>query len=286
MIGNYVYIYRDEEGTPRYVGAGSGDRWRTSLRQNSNSNLQAMIQRMNRLETPIICEIVAEYESPADAMAHEKRLIASYGRVSTNDGTLYNVYPGTDAGNVGRNAKITEHALRFSNLQLVRRCAPLNTDQDMPTDPKVTRLATAITEAIAALVDLAKDGEAPVILHSAEAVEERPTPTADAPAAKAKRQAKSASAGDALSNSAEEASSTTVAETKARAEPEAEIAEEDAKPPTLDDARKLAVDLAKAKGRAGLLDVLTSFAAAAGVSALAEDQIADFCDAVRESLAA
>ena len=263
-----------------------------------------MIQRMNRLETPIICEIVAEYESPADAMAHEKRLIASYGRVSTNDGTLYNVYPGTDAGNVGRNAKITEHALRFSNLQLVRRCAPLNKDQDM-TDPKIARLATAIAEALSALVALAQDGES--ILHTvvpgADAVAvmkqgnaemeeiltaEEPKRRGRPPKADAALAAESSSAEEAATPASEHTTATeagTQATGAATTTETATTSSEAESPETLEDARKLAVDLAKAKGRAGLLDVLTQFGAA-GVSALEPDQIADFCDAVRESLAA
>lgn len=150
-------------------------------------------------------------------------------------------------------------------------------------DPKVIRLATAIAEALSALVDLAKDGEP--ILHTAGAEAEEalpepkkrgPKPKSDAQPAETAPQDKSASAGAASSASAEETSSTTVEE---KPEPEAETA------PTLDDARKLAVDLAKAKGRAGLLDILTQFGAA-GVSALKPEHIADFCDACRESLAA
>ena len=148
------------------------------------------------------------------------------------------------------------------------------------TDPKVLRLATAIAEALSALVDLAKDGEPILYTAGAESIEERPTPAPDAPPATRKRQAKPASAGDASSASAKETSSPTVEEN-----PEAEVADEEPAAPTLGDARKLAVDLAKAKGRAGLLDVLTQFGAA-GVSALEPDQIADFCDACRESLAA
>lgn len=78
----YVYFYLRENGTPYYVGKGSGDRAFCTDRR-----LPAPKDRSRIL--------IQEYESETDAFAAEIFFIAFYGRKDTGVGCLHNF---TDGG--------------------------------------------------------------------------------------------------------------------------------------------------------------------------------------------
>lgn len=162
------------------------------------------------------------------------------------------------------------------------------------SDPRVALLAQHIASVLVTLIDIAKDGEtvgltAPIygemsekiVLEPKDETEERPTPSADAQPATRRRQAKSASAGDASSDLAKGTSSTTVVEeTVVVEEPELEAVSV-----TLDDAKALVIELVQKKGRDAAIAVLGEFGAGKA-TALTAEQYGPFCDAAREALAA
>lgn len=92
----YVYVYRDPRPTknqqPVYVGKGNGNRanhhW---LRGNTgNKPFNDWLTMIRRLSLEPIIEVIAEFESEADAHAKECELIALYGRRDLKAGTLFN----------------------------------------------------------------------------------------------------------------------------------------------------------------------------------------------------
>lgn len=78
----YTYLWLREDGTPYYVGKGSGDR--------------AYRVRTHRFPPPPKDRIIVqEFESEEDAFFAEKFLIAAYGREDLSEGRLLNL---TDGG--------------------------------------------------------------------------------------------------------------------------------------------------------------------------------------------
>jgi hypothetical protein len=75
-MDNYTYIYRDEQGTPYYVGKGIKDRY---------------LGRHRRIPIPPVAQIeMIEQPSPEAAYEHEKFLVKKYGRLDLGTGTLMN----------------------------------------------------------------------------------------------------------------------------------------------------------------------------------------------------
>ena len=79
----YTYLWLREDGTPYYVGKGSGNR--------------AFISSAHGVHKPVTREriIVQNFESEEDAFEAEKFLIACYGRLDLSTGCLRNL---TDGG--------------------------------------------------------------------------------------------------------------------------------------------------------------------------------------------
>ena len=97
----YTYLWLREDGTPYYVGKGSGKR---AIRKGSPKDLN--------------CILIQEFPSEADAFAAERFLIAYYGRKDLGTGILRNLSDGGD-GNSGH--KHSEaHKLMMRQIMLGR----------------------------------------------------------------------------------------------------------------------------------------------------------------------
>lgn len=81
----YTYLYLRYDGTPYYVGKGSGIRAFT----NSGRNFAKKPLDEDRI-------IIQEFDSEQDAFEAEKFLISFYGRKDTNAGCLLNMTDGGD----------------------------------------------------------------------------------------------------------------------------------------------------------------------------------------------
>ena len=94
----YTYMWLRENGTPYYVGKGSGRR--------------AYVRFGHRVGVPKETEriIVQEFECEADAFFAEKLLIALYGRTDNNTGCLSNL---TDGGENPPNLTGVKHSLEY-----------------------------------------------------------------------------------------------------------------------------------------------------------------------------
>ena len=94
----YVYLARHPiTGDPVYVGKGKGKRIRQHNAaalsgRHCNPALQRTIQKYGPLEFNLITSGLTE----AEAFDHERALIAQYGRVNDQSGTLYNLTAGGD----------------------------------------------------------------------------------------------------------------------------------------------------------------------------------------------
>jgi hypothetical protein len=93
----YTYLWLREDGTPYYVGKGTGKR---AIRKGSPQDLTRIL--------------IQEHESEADAFTAEIFLIAYYGRIDLGTGCLRNR---TDGGE-GHSGYLTPPALRTKRSQL------------------------------------------------------------------------------------------------------------------------------------------------------------------------
>ena len=97
----YVYLYRDpKDGTPIYVGKGTGFRAWMHLGKSQNVRLSNLINKRKREGFEILPELLClfEVEDNEKALKLEQELIAKYGRADKKQGTLFN---GTDGGEGG-----------------------------------------------------------------------------------------------------------------------------------------------------------------------------------------
>lgn len=103
----YVYILEREDGTPFYVGKGTGDRSEHHVREarryaGINPHKERIIRKMLETGRRPVCRIDSRHEHEADALAREIALIAQIGRHNLGTGPLTNLTSGGDGivGNV------------------------------------------------------------------------------------------------------------------------------------------------------------------------------------------
>jgi hypothetical protein len=96
----YVYLYKDENGTPIYVGIGTGYRAWSHLKPSAYMPYDAeypsfygKIKKMYLNGNEPKVEIIYSGDR-LECISIEEKLIQKYGRVE-NDGTLYNISPKT-----------------------------------------------------------------------------------------------------------------------------------------------------------------------------------------------
>tara|TARA_R110000765_G_scaffold260796_1_gene360924 strand:+ start:157 stop:726 length:570 start_codon:yes stop_codon:yes gene_type:complete len=101
----YVYAWYKPDGTPVYIGKGSGNRAYRTKKWN--------------------VQIVASNLSEKDALAFEVLLISKLGRKFNDTGILSNIAKGGQSGNpLGRRTKLTEESKKKISDSLMGRPAP------------------------------------------------------------------------------------------------------------------------------------------------------------------
>jgi len=97
----YVYLYRDEIGTPIYVGKGSKRRAWYHLHRRDKHEMTHKIQKMLREghnpQPEFLCKDVDE----EFALFAEEEAIRKYGRKDLGTGTLLNLSDGGESGSSG-----------------------------------------------------------------------------------------------------------------------------------------------------------------------------------------
>jgi hypothetical protein len=96
----YVYLYRDPDGVPMYVGKGFGTRSHDHLKK-SRRGKTAFHDALSLLEAEdksATIEIVQDGLTDEQAFALERELIKSIGRRCVGTGTLYNHAKGGNGG--------------------------------------------------------------------------------------------------------------------------------------------------------------------------------------------
>lgn len=91
----YVYLYKDVDGTPVYVGKGKGDRAFQHLRSSNNDRLKKWIESRSEKGFLIEPEIVAS-GSEDNMLMVEVALIKLFGRADQGVGPLFNNTDGGD----------------------------------------------------------------------------------------------------------------------------------------------------------------------------------------------
>lgn len=100
-----VYIlYDPRTNKPFYVG--KGKKYRVSsatinINQTGNALKKKFLQEIKEVGMKPIVQVVAEYPTEQEALAHEKALIAEYGRIIKGTGILVNYSEGGDTSNTG-----------------------------------------------------------------------------------------------------------------------------------------------------------------------------------------
>jgi hypothetical protein len=122
----YTYLWLREDGTPYYVGKGSGNRAFTSW--------------SHGVHKPVTKEriIVQEFDSEEDAFEAEKFLISYYGRLDLGTGCLRNLTDGGEnpPSHFGRK-KTEEHKRKISEAQKGPKGHWFGTTR--PYKPRVTK---------------------------------------------------------------------------------------------------------------------------------------------------
>lgn len=108
----YVYVILDENKKPFYVGKGSGNRYKATLRDKRNSNIkQNKIDKVRRIlgDNPKVKILI--YGSEKFCLEIEKKLILKYGRKDNNTGCLTNTTNGGSGGCGCRRTKATRNKI-------------------------------------------------------------------------------------------------------------------------------------------------------------------------------
>jgi sRNA-binding protein len=151
------------------------------------------------------------------------------------------------------------------------------------SDPRVDLLAKHIASVLVTLIDIARDGQSPVIL-AAEQVAEAQAQVQEEPAKRRGRPPK-ADAVPAAADSSADDPATPASELGTATAPGTQATGDATTADTLAIAQELTIKLVQAKGRDTAVAALGDFNVAKA-SALAADQISAYCEAVRELLAA
>jgi len=112
----YVYLYRDEKGTPIYVGKGKGTRAKRHLNRKDKHPFVQKIQKMIREGHNPQPEFLIKEVDEEFALFAEEEAIRKYGRKDLGTGTLLNLTDGGE-GNSGWNpSKETRTKMKENNL--------------------------------------------------------------------------------------------------------------------------------------------------------------------------
>lgn len=114
----YVYVYRDLEGVPIYVGKGTGFRWRQHYAITEKSRIARKIRKTRNELGVTLYPARTELFSEKDAFYLEMCLIETFGRLDLGTGTLYNL---TDGGEGASGHVRTEESKLKQSLRTTGR---------------------------------------------------------------------------------------------------------------------------------------------------------------------
>lgn len=96
-VNHYVYIYFRLDGSPVYVGRGTGARYKTHMKPSKDTHLGRLIKKSGG-ELPVV--IIASGLTLEKSCEMEKAFIKALGR-EIDGGPLINLSLGGDAGSIG-----------------------------------------------------------------------------------------------------------------------------------------------------------------------------------------
>jgi hypothetical protein len=105
----YIYYVYDEDNVLRYVGKGTGNRYKGGIKDSTNN---IIIKKLKNTEYRTVIQFNNLTEG--EAVEKEKEIIRDVGRVVTNTGTLYNITEGGE-GASGVIYTIEEIKRRYKN---------------------------------------------------------------------------------------------------------------------------------------------------------------------------
>ena len=125
MVGNinrfYTYIYKRPDGTPFYVGKGTGDRYLRHLNKakkqiKSKLIVIRIIQKiLKNGQEPIIEKLIDNVDEEL-AFFIEQECIDKFGRINNNTGILANLTDGGEGSSGYKCSKKTKEKLRAANI--------------------------------------------------------------------------------------------------------------------------------------------------------------------------
>ncbi len=110
---HYVYIYRLLDGTPVYVGKGSGSRFREHFKGGYKNRLFYKNRQLVKERGYCLYPEIIPCSSADSAFSLEMNLIEKYGRVDLKTGTLYNL----TAGGEGARGVVISEETRFKRSE-------------------------------------------------------------------------------------------------------------------------------------------------------------------------
>jgi hypothetical protein len=99
----YVYeLWDPRTNKPFYVGKGVFRRLYNTVSKNEGNSLKRkFMSEIKKAGLKVELRKIAEYDTEAEALCHEKDLISKYGRIISGDGILTNYSIGGDSSNAG-----------------------------------------------------------------------------------------------------------------------------------------------------------------------------------------
>lgn len=147
----YVYLYRDENGIPIYVGKGKGQRAWYHLKRKDKHPFTHKLNKMRRLGYNPQPEMICISMSEELALHLEETVIKTLGRVDLGTGTLLNL---TDGGEGIQGWKASEETRKKQSESAKKRIASEETRKKLSESRKGMKYKPKSDETKARLKEL------------------------------------------------------------------------------------------------------------------------------------